>query len=1141
MTGLPRAAINRPISTLWRREHTPNWPVSARLSSGMAERRDKFITSHLVVGGVGSRVKETNVIDNKKVSLLGQLMEILPRTKSANIAVGYFFVSGLAAIMEPLQKVDKVRLLISNTTDKETSEALIEGFKSVKQVCSDIERKKFVNNDRRQKIIEDSEANMTRSLEYMSQTLDDKNVVQTLISMMREKRIEVKVYPKGKLHAKAYILELHGTEVATGVGIVGSSNLSLAGMSENSELNLKTLNGPDVNKLLEWFDARWEEGVEFTQKFSLILERSWAGHVYTPYEIFLKAIYHEYRDRVDPEHELDPVWEAEGPLLFPFQRQAVDRCITMIELYGGAIIGDVVGLGKTYVGTTLLKHFQMQEYRPLIVCPPALVNMWEEFCAEYEVDAKILSRGMLTQKTYDLAQDYKYKDRDLVLVDESHHFKNHRSHQYENLQRFMHARDARAILLTATPYSNDADEIKNQIMLFHTSPKTSIPPANDTDLDKFFKLVKDDNKALVALLQNIMIRRTRRYVLGQWGHRDENNPNRRYLLIGDQRKYFPSRNMETHRYDINRSYCKKYDAIVRLLDKSCLALARYSPGLYLKHPYQKIEPYSDLKTTGPKLVRLVRSSLLKRMESSVEAFRVSIGRYINTHRIFLKALESKIMPVGDLASAELYEAADPESDIEDDPVELQKIVDRIKQKGESRYKFAAFEIERLEDDVRRDLATFENIMVMLGSLEPDTDDKLYRLQKLLNSNKNKKVIVFTEFAATAKYLHANLEWDSNENMELVTSKHNNVLQAARRFDPKNNPAPRNQPVHEKELTLLITTDVLSEGVNLQAGHVVINYDFHWNPVRLIQRVGRVDRIGSQNEHITVYNFLPDPEIEKDLRLEESVSLKIGEIQRIIGEDYPILVQTEKINEKDMYAIYKQDSSVLDYEASNPLEPTEFEEMLINIHENNPELWNEFRKIPDGARSAKHPRGGGGELLLACSTTFGKNDTITKYYVVGHGNKVRTIDSRTALSLLKSTDSSTPTLPADYDSKLSAGWEKFLAYTEQREAGARTRIKLTTSQKYIRKRLIEISRSSKHFKNKEMVDPLSTAFSIPILKGKLNRELNRIRKAKLDDSQLIDALSEIYRNFDLQKKTEQREKEAAAPRIVYSEYIGEHNE
>ena len=179
--------------------------------------------------------------------------------------------------------------------------------------------------------------------------------------------------------------------------------------------------------------GRWKDGLEFTEDFELILSNSWAGKTYSPYELFLKAAYLEYKDKLEGQHEIDPIWGSTFPELFPFQRNAVDQGLTMFELYGGVIIGDVVGLGKTYVGTALLKYLQLQEYRPLIICPPPLVPMWEKFCADYEVDAKILSRGKLSQDSFELSQDYLYKDRDLVLLDESHHCRNKDSRQYENL------------------------------------------------------------------------------------------------------------------------------------------------------------------------------------------------------------------------------------------------------------------------------------------------------------------------------------------------------------------------------------------------------------------------------------------------------------------------------------------------------------------------------------------------------------------------------------------------------------------------------------------------------------------------------------------------------------------------------------
>ena len=211
----------------------------------------------------------------------------------------------------------------------------------------------------------------------MSQTVEDKTVVELLIEMMKTKQLEVRVYPKEKLHAKAYIFQPTDTDFTQGMGIVGSSNLSLAGISHNSELNLKTYNPSDVNQLLNWFNELWDDGLEFTEDFNLILKNSWAGRIYSSHELFLKAAYLEYKNKLEEQHEIDPIWGTTFPKLFSFQKNAVDQGLTMFEMYGGVIIGDVVGLGKTYVGTALLKYLQLQDHRPLIICPPQLVLMWK--------------------------------------------------------------------------------------------------------------------------------------------------------------------------------------------------------------------------------------------------------------------------------------------------------------------------------------------------------------------------------------------------------------------------------------------------------------------------------------------------------------------------------------------------------------------------------------------------------------------------------------------------------------------------------------------------------------------------------------------------------------------------------------------
>ena len=967
-----------------------------------------------------SEIQADNVIDNKKVILKDELFKILPKTGNASIAVGYFFISGLSAIIKPIQNVDKIRLLISNTTDKNTAEALIEGFHSIREVCTDVDKKNFVNDDRKTKVKEDVKSNITQSLERMEQTTDDKTVVEILIKMMKSNQIEVRVYPKEKLHAKAYIFQPKDTGFAQGLGIVGSSNLSLAGISQNSELNLKTYNAPDVKQLLAWFDDLWKDGLEFTEDFDVILGKSWAGKTYSPYELFLKATYLEYKDKLEGQHEIDPIWGTTFPKLFAFQKNAVDQGLTMFELYGGVIIGDVVGLGKTYVGTALLKYLQLQEYRPLIICPPPLMEMWQRFCADYEVDAKILSRGKLSQDNFELYQDYLYKDRDLVLLDESHHFRNHTSRQYENLQQFMQARDAKAILLTATPFSNTATDIKNQIMLFHQSPKTFIPPANETDLDRYFIQVKNKEADLVDLLRNIMIRRTRRYVLNQWGKEDESG--RKYLQVGSENKYFPKRKMQTERYDINKVYQKKYEKIVGLIDTENLTFARYSVGIYVKEKYKDVEVYKDLGIAGTKLVGLIRTLLLKRMESSLEAFKQSIRNYINSHKVFIKLLEEGIIPIGDVSYKAMYDIAQSDPDSINDPETIDEFRKKIQEAGETKYKVEAFDVEKLILDVQNDIETFETIDGLIHRLTWKTDDKLKRLQKLLeNDYAGKKVLVFSEFATTTQYLNDYVKWKGVK--EQIDST-GNAIQCARKFDPDNNPSNEPRPKKSEEISLLIATDVLAEGVNLQAGEVVINYDFHWNPTRLIQRAGRIDRIGSKNEFITVHNFLLDPKMEEDLHLEYSVDNKIDNIQKIIGEDYKILKEDEQVNTADHYAIYRGDESILDREDENPLEPSKFEKLLRELQIKSPELWEDFKKIPDGIRSSGNVKSGG-QLLMACESGTEKSGRVRKYYLINPKEEISEIPAQKALGILESTDEAVYSTPANYDKLVSIGWKKFV--------------------------------------------------------------------------------------------------------------------
>ena len=311
-------------------------------------------------------------------------------------------------------------------------------------------------------------------------------------------------------------------------------------------------------------------------------------------------------------------------------------------------------------------------------------------------------------------------------------------------------------------------------------------------------------------------------------------------------------------------------------------------------------------------------------------------------------------------------------------------------------------------------------------------------------------MIFSEFATTAQYLNNYLKWKGVK--EQVDSTTGNSIQCARMFDPDNNPSNEPRPKKTEEISLLITTDVLAEGVNLQAGQVIINYDFHWNPTRLIQRAGRVDRIGSKNEFVTVHNFLLDPEMEEDLHLEYSVDNKIDNIQKFIGEDYKILKEDEQINTTDHYAIYSEDNSILDREEENPLEPSRFEKILRDIQVNQPQLWEDFKKIPDGIRSCGNIKSGG-KLLMACESGTEKSGSVRKYYLINSKEEITEIPSQKALGLLESSDEAVYSTPKNYDKLVSVGWKKFVDDTEQIRARASS-VRLSISQKWIIEKIIK---------------------------------------------------------------------------------------
>lgn len=1004
----------------------------------------------------GAAPLDDTVIDNEKVKLVARLQEYLPDAQRVSIAVGYFFISGFAPLMDKFKTIEEstsadntIRLLISPTTDYQTAEVLLAGYEERETVRRRIGAQSHLEPG-------DIKGYIRESIEHMPQTTADHAAVAKIISLIAAGKLQVRVHTKTRFHAKAYIFEYADARVPR-MSIIGSSNLTISGIRDHAELNLKTLERSHSDKLLEWFNDRWDDDgtVEFTADIADLLCHSWAGRKYTPREAYVVATFKEHGGV--EKHKVGTGTSKVD--LFDFQRQAVNNAIDKLENYGGVIVADVVGTGKSFIGGTILKYLYDgrstgTNLAPLVICPPYLIPMWKNYMRDFDIPVNVISRYKIGDKNSTLLDEYSRCDA--ILVDESHNFRHTNTMAYAALADFMDRKtgDARIIMLTATPVSNTVHDLKNQLKLFPAESIDRIPVLHDTGLDEYFKGMEKDGRITEegkenarALLRHIMIRRTRTQIMARFAKHDDNGP---YIERKGQKQYFPRRNLTNPAsYDVDKVYNRSSRAIQQAIGS--LVLARYAPGAYLKSdgPYANTEPYKSLFNSARSLKGIVRTTLLKRMESSIAAFRRSAEHYMKGTKEFRALLEKGVVPVGDDFSDRIYQMVSGETDYDS----FEREVDTVK----SKYRADAFDVKSWISDLQNDEINLAGILQMLPNESEyyHTDDKIHTLRKLVDEFKDDKILIFTESAVTAKYIHSHLVQYLEESgqheriakMLQIDSEQGEAEKTAavRRFDPENNPAKNTSDlVRERgECDILVSTDVLSEGVNLQAGRVVINYDFHWNPVKLIQRVGRIDRIGSRHKKIEIKNFLPTSEIEESLSLKERVSTKIETIREIIGTDQKVLEATERIDEGSVQSIYAGDEKVLDRVITTGIldTTTEAEMDAERISRDSEELAAAMA-LPGGIRSTAVQHG---RLLIALEAdehtdmieeknpeggvhgTFTRIDSqkFVKHYLVLSNGQVKDIHQSTMLRKMRNS-STMPGLDEDdsYNRLVVSAWDKF---------------------------------------------------------------------------------------------------------------------
>jgi len=1109
-----------------------------------------------------------DIIDNRAERLVDHIKQLLPASETAKFAVGYFFLSGFEAIGKSLESIKELRLLIGNTSTRETIEQISEGYKRLELAQHRLEDLAYAKKVERKRRADNTAENLKETLEVMDQTDEAEDLIYSLIKMIEEERLKVRVYTKGRLHAKAYIFDYSSPNPGNeGIAVVGSSNLTLAGIQNNTELNVIVHdNGSPVKKgqgnhakLTEWFDQLWDEAEDFQAHLMHELKQSWAANLARPYDIYMKTLYTLVKDRLEGGESSEILWDDEITSdLADFQKTAVRQAIQEIRDYGGCFVADVVGLGKSYIGAAIIKHFERTERtRALIICPKTLEEMWIRYNEIYQLNAQILPMSMLLEDSdrgVNLFEDVRYRDRDFVLIDESHNFRHHTNQRYTALQSFL-ATGRKVCLLTATPRNKTCWDIYNQIKLFHPEDITYLP-IDPPNLKEYFKMVENGHRRLRDILFHILIRRMRRHILQWYGYAGDTNialrelsevqreqylsgRKRAYVIVGGRHQFFPVRKLKTLRYSIEASYNGLYQNIRKCLGRP--QVQRYTPELGQELTYARYglwsfvakskrdkPPYNELKRAGINLRGLMRTMLFKRFESSVHAFKESLKRIINTHEIFLKSIERGFVPAGDKAEDLIGRSSKFDEIL---------LLDALEQLAD-RYSVDDFDVARLTEYIQADLTLLKKMHQMVEPITPEKDDKFQKLLQYLRDEpiSGGKCLIFTQFADTAQYLYDNLNPGNKCNdIDFIYGTDKSKARVVGRFAPKANPQFKFQK-GEVEIRWLVATDVLAEGLNMQDCDVVLNYDLHWNPVRLIQRLGRIDRIGSEHELIWGLNFLPETELERNLGIQAVLNRRIQEIHDTIGEDAQILDESERLNTEAMYAIYETEGKQLllfGEGEEDIVDLNEAEEYLRNLGRNNPEEFQRIQNLRDGIRSSLRATKKG--MYVFC-----QQGQFQQLILLDPHGQVVSRDVSEVLTAIKASEGEpTPEkLPKGYNSRLMKVKARFAQEAEHRQSRMEYSASLTQAQRYVLRELRSFFERTDDENVRAQINLLEEAFRIPPTQA-VKKELNLIRRNGVVGDILIKQLRDIYFHHRLEDRAsglQNLHTKEDIPRVVCSEAL-----
>ena len=932
------------------------------------------------------------IIDNIHINLSNELQETLKTAIRADFCVGYFNLRGWGEVADMIDDLKGAQII---EREDETYHRYCRLLVGMHKTPDDMIRD-FYRNPEAFQLTNTKANNLKKRLadEFRRQltvgypTAKDKAYLIKLSQQIKDNKLVVRLFLEHTLHAKLYLA--HTTQRnAPIVGFVGSSNLTMSGLVKQGELNVDVVDNDASKKLSHWFNDRWDNRwcVDISKEIVDIIDnQSWVEQK-RPYFIYLKMAYHlaqEARAGLN-EFKLPKIFARQ---LLDFQQNAVKIAARHLNKRNGVIIADVVGLGKTITAAAIIRIFQDDFfYKTLIICPPNLKPMWQEYKQDYDLNAEILSIGEVINNLRDLKR---YR---LVVIDESHNLRNREGKRYKAIKEYIQDNDCKVMLLSATPYNKSYLDLSNQLGLFipddldlGISPEKYVEQLGGTvefaqKHHEFIRSIKafelsDYTDDWRELLRFYMVRRTRSFIKNNYAQTDPLS-NRRFLTFSDgTRSYFPDRiprKMEYpfDPYDETDQYARLYSAQVVTIING-LSLPRYGLKQYIDKKAVAKATANDkiilenLSRAGERLRGFCRTNLFKRLESSGWSFLLSISRHILRNYITIYATQNALpMPIGTHISNVLDGYIEDE-DIDEDADTFNLILteEQYLAKAEEAYnlfttsKFKAkfdwidtqYFSKSLQSDLTNDCKNLLAVVNLAKEWDTKKDRQLMALYELITEKHgDEKVLIFTQFADTARYLNENLTKWGVKQLACVTGGSKNPTDLAHRFSPVSNKK-TDIVKGEQELRVLIATDVLSEGQNLQDAHVVLNYDLPWAIIRLIQRAGRVDRIGQKADKIYCYSFLPEDGIETIINLRGRLTRRIKENAEVVGSD-EVFFDGDPVNIQD---IYSEKSGILDEEEDDlDVDLSSYAyQIWKNATDARPELKKVIPDLPQVAYSSK---------------------------------------------------------------------------------------------------------------------------------------------------------------------------------------------